>query len=126
MFTVKSIDHIVLLTTQREKMLHFYLNVLGGTIEKEQPALRLVQMRFGDNLIDLVEVDQKSSESRNLDHFCLRIQPFNLENLTEYFTHHNIKIHDQGPRYGAQGMGYSIYINDPEGNGVELRELKTA
>lgn len=122
MFNVKGIDHIVLLTTQREKMLHFYLNILGGTIEKEQPKLRLIQMRFGENLIDLVEVDEKASAARNLDHYCLRISPFNLDTLTEYFSQHNITINDQGLRYGAEGTGYSIYINDPEDNTIELKE----
>ncbi len=105
-------------------MLNFYCKVLGGKIEKEQPALRLTQIRFGENLIDVVEVDQVVESQSNLEHFCLRIKPFDLESLTHYLKSHNIKINDQGQRYGSQGMGYSIYISDPEGTGVELRELK--
>lgn len=124
MFTVKSIDHIVLRTNKIEKMLEFYCKILGGKIEKEQPALKLTQIRLGDNLIDLVEVDTAIAARTNLDHFCLRISPFDLEALTKYLEQHNINITEQGMRYGAQGMGYSIYINDPQGTGVELREVK--
>ena len=125
MFSIKSIDHIVLRTDRFEKMLKFYCNVLGGTVEKEQPALRLTQIRMGDNLVDLVEVDNPLVENNpNLDHFCLRISPFDLETLTKYLEQHNITITEQGMRYGAQGMGYSIYIKDPQGNGIELREVK--
>ena len=122
MFKVKAIDHIVLRTVHLEKMLDFYCNILGGTVEKEQPKLRLTQLRFGESLIDLVEVDERFSSDRNLDHFCLRIDPFNLDNLTHYFEKHHIAITDQGPRYGAEGTGYSIYINDPEQNTIELKE----
>src|SRR5260221_12050192 len=103
MFTIKSIDHIVLRTNRFKKMLEFYCNVLGGTVEKEQPTLRLTQIRMGDNLVDLVEVDNPLVENNpNLDHFCLRISPFNLEALTKYLEQHNITITDQGMRYGAQ------------------------
>jgi glyoxylase I family protein len=122
MFKIKDIDHIVLRTAQLQKMLDFYCNILGGHIEKEQPKLRLTQLRFGESLIDLVEVDKQPSSDRNLDHFCLRIDPFNLDSLTAYFEKHNISINDQGPRYGAEGTGYSIYINDPEKNTIELKE----
>lgn len=125
MFTVKSIDHIVLRTDQLEKMLGFYCTLLGGTVERTLPAIQLTQIRLGDNLIDLVEVDKLTpADNTNLDHFCLRITPFNVEPLIKYFEDHQIKVNDQGMRYGAQGMGYSIYINDPQGNGVELREIK--
>ncbi|MDX2164512.1 MAG: VOC family protein [Gammaproteobacteria bacterium] len=122
MFKVKGIDHIVLRTTQPEKMLDFYCNILGGHIEKEQPKLRLTQLRFGESLIDIVEVDEQPSSNPNLDHFCLRIDPFSLDSLTSYFEKHGITINDQGPRYGAEGTGYSIYINDPENNTIELKE----
>ena len=70
----------------------------------------------------MVEVDEQLSSDRNLDHFCLRIDPFHLDSLTSYFEKHHIAINDQGPRYGAEGTGYSIYINDPEKNTIELKE----
>lgn len=124
MFTVKSIDHIVLKTNQFSKMLEFYCKILGGTVERKVESLRLTQIRMGDNLVDLVEVDNPIDAHHNLDHFCLRISPFNLEELKQYFEKHQIKITEEGMRYGSQGTGYSIYIKDPEGTGVELREIK--
>jgi glyoxylase I family protein len=125
MFTVKSIDHIVLRTNHIEKMIEFYCNILGGKIEKKQPIIGLTQIRMGEHLIDLVEVDSPLNlGNQNLDHLCFRIHPFDLEPIIKYFRHHNIKIHDQGIRDGSQGRGYSISIKDPEGNGIELREAK--
>ena len=32
-----------------------------------------------------------------------------------------VVVGDQGQRYGAEGTGPSIYVNDPEGNVVELK-----
>lgn len=125
MFTVKSIDHIVLKTNQSTKMLNFYCTILGGTVEREVQSLRLTQVRLGDNLIDVVEVEHPLDlHHQNLDHVCLRVTPFDLEGLKKYFAQHDIKITEEGMRYGAQGMGYSIYIKDPQGTGVELREVK--
>jgi glyoxylase I family protein len=125
MFTVKSIDHIVLKTNHITQMLEFYCKVLGGVVERTLPAISLTQIRLGDNLIDLIEVEHALElHHQNLDHFCLRITPFDLDPLKKYFAQHNIEITEEGMRYGAQGMGYSIYIKDPQGTGVELREIK--
>ena len=53
----------------------------------------------------------------NVDHFCLVIEPADLDALAERFP---------GARradglYGAQGFASSVYVQDPDGNTVELR-----
>lgn len=125
MFEIKSIDHIVLRTTQLDKMLFFYCDVLGCVIENKQEAIKLTQLRVGDNLIDLLVVDESiQAKHRNLEHFCLRIAPFNYPQLKAYFEKYEIEAKHFGNRYGSKGMGDSFYISDPEGNEVELCELK--
>ena len=43
------------------------------------------------------------------------------EEIRNHLETHSINVGEFSDRYGAQGTGRSIYINDPEGNTVELR-----
>lgn len=130
MIEVKAIDHIVLRTSNREAMLYFYQQVLGCPVERELPDLGLTQLRAGESIIDLVLVDSElgklggkppQQDGRNLDHFCLQIAAFNEQELVDYLTQHDIAVTEFAERYGAQGFGRSAYIEDPEGNVVELK-----
>jgi catechol 2,3-dioxygenase-like lactoylglutathione lyase family enzyme len=127
---IKALDHIVLRTTNLEAMLHFYRDMLGCPVERELAELGLTQLRAGMALIDIVTVDSELGKlggkppvqnGRNVDHFCLQIAPFEESVLITYLHSHNIKTEDFAKRYGAQGFGRSLYINDPEGNVVELK-----
>ena len=125
-----AIDHLVLRVVDLERMLRFYCEALGCTLEKRQDDIGLIQLRAGSGLIDLVPVDGKlgsaggappGKEGRNLDHFCLRIEPFDEAAIRKQLARHG---HAAGPvekRYGAEGEGPSIYVTDPEGNVVELK-----
>jgi catechol-2,3-dioxygenase len=111
-------------------MTNFYCDILGGHIEKTQN--KLTQIRIGDHLIDILELEKinpdnpNNKNGKNLEHFCLRITPFDIDNLKPYFASHEIQINKFGTRYGSQGMGLSFYILDPEGNEVELTELQSS
>lgn len=130
MFKIKHIDHIVLRVADVDAMIEFYETVLGCTLEKVQETLGLYQLRAGDALIDLVSVDgvlgraggaAPGREGRNLDHFCLRIEPFDGEALISRFEAQGIDAGQIESRYGAEGQGPSLYIKDPEGNVIELK-----
>jgi len=130
MFKITHIDHVVLRVVDIDVMLHFYIDVLGCTLEKVQDGIGLYQVRAGASLIDLVPLDGKlgslggaapGAEGRNLDHFCLSVAPFDGEAILAQLRAHG---HQAGPvesRYGAEGEGPSIYVTDPEGNVVELK-----
>ena len=60
-------------------------------------------------------------EGRNLDHFCLNVDGFDLAEVTRHLEAHGVAVGDAGQRYGAGGEGLSVYLSDPEGNGLELR-----
>jgi glyoxylase I family protein len=131
MIEVAGIDHVVLRTSDMEAMLHFYQNVLGLTVERKTAReFGLIQLRAGTALIDLVAVDSKlgkmgggppSSTGNNMDHFCLQIKPVDEQALSSYLRDKGIEPGEFSRRYGAQGYGNSMYISDPEGNTVELR-----
>lgn len=131
MFEVAGIDHIVLRTSKINEMLDFYSEVLGCKVEREtSPEFGITQLRAGDALIDLVRVDSKigklgggppSKTENNMDHFCLQLKMISEEEIRNYLTSHSINVGEFSDRYGAQGTGRSVYINDPEGNTIELR-----
>jgi glyoxylase I family protein len=127
--TILEIDHIVIRCADLDRMIAFYRDVLGCPIEKEQRDIGLVQMRAGRSLIDLLAVgapiDRPESgqpgAGRNMDHLCVRVEPFDTEALRAHPEKHNVRIGDEARRYGAEGFGPSLYLFDPEGNMVELK-----
>jgi catechol 2,3-dioxygenase-like lactoylglutathione lyase family enzyme len=130
MIHIREIDHIVLRVVDLGKMLWFYCDVLGCRIEREQTQLGLTQLRAGRSLIDLVTVDGKlgreggappSRTGRNMDHFCLRVDPFDAEVIQAHLREQGLDAGEVASRYGAEGEGPSIYVEDPEGNTVELK-----
>ncbi|BBB68728.1 lactoylglutathione lyase [Undibacterium sp. YM2] len=130
MFKIREIDHLVLRVKDLDSMLHFYCDVLGCTIERRQEEIGLTQLRAGRSLIDLITVTGKlgrmggaapGKEGRNMDHLCLRVEPFDLGSIQAHLQNHDVSVGEVGQRYGAEGEGLSIYITDPEGNVIELK-----
>jgi catechol 2,3-dioxygenase-like lactoylglutathione lyase family enzyme len=130
MIQIREIDHLVLRVTDLDRMLHFYCDVLGCTIERRKDSIGLIQLRAGNSLIDLVPVHgllgkaggaPPGKEGRNLDHFCLRIEPFDETSIRQHLEANGLQAGELASRYGAEGEGPSIYISDPEGNVVELK-----
>ena len=130
MFKILQLDHIVLRVRDVDAMLRFYIDVLGCTMERQQEDLGLYQVRAGASLIDFVTLDGKlgraggaapGREGRNLDHFCLRVDPFDGEALRAWLVGRGAVPGEIGQRYGADGEGPSVYLPDPEGNVIELK-----
>jgi len=129
-FTVQGIDHIVLRVRHLRHSLAFYCDVLGCTVEREQQELGLTQLRAGASLIDLVTLDgplgagEPPGAGRNLEHFCVAVAPFDEAALIAWLTARGVPVHEPGSRYGAQGQGRSFYVEDPDGNRVELKAAR--
>lgn len=130
MFSILGLDHVVLRAISVPRMLRFYCDVLGCTVERERADIGLTQLRAGNSLIDLVAVDGEigrrggaapGPEGRNMDHLCLRIEPFDPGALTAHLIRHGVVPGEIKSRYGADGQGPSLYLSDPEGNTVELK-----
>ncbi len=56
-----------------------------------------------------------------LDHFCLRIEPFDEALIRAQLARHGVETGPVEQRYGAEGEGPPIYLDDPQGNVVELK-----
>ena len=129
-FQVLGLDHVVLRVRDIERALAFYRDVLGCALERSLEELGLYQLRAGSSLIDLVPVEGElgrmggappGPDGRNVDHIALRIEPFDPEALRTHLQAHGITMGEVARRYGAEGQGPSIYIEDPDGNTVELK-----
>jgi catechol 2,3-dioxygenase-like lactoylglutathione lyase family enzyme len=133
MFQIRDIDHVVLRVTDLERMIGFYCEVLGCTVHWRRPDLGLVHLRAGNVMIDLVPVDGQlgrkggaaaGPEGRNMDHFCIRVAPFEVDDIVKHLEAHRARVGEIRPRFGAEGEGVSIYVYDPEDNLVELKGTK--
>lgn len=127
---VREIDHLVLRVADPVRMIAFYRDVLGCAIARRQDEIGLIQLAAGRSLIDLVDVAGKlgrmggaapGPEGRNLDHLCLRVEPFDEAAIRAHLARHGVAAGETASRFGAEGEGPSIYISDPEGNTVELK-----
>ena len=59
-----------------------------------------------------------------MDHFCLQIQSIEEVDLINFLKNQNIEVGKFANRYGAEGNGRALYIEDPDGNTIELRPPK--
>ncbi|HYM72646.1 MAG TPA: VOC family protein [Stellaceae bacterium] len=124
--TVTGLDHVVLRVASLERAIDFYSKVLGCPIERALETPRLVQLRAGTSMIDLVpcapgETPGMSMGGRNMDHYAVRIAKMDVAAVTAHLAKHGIDAGEVRRRYGAEGYGSSIYITDPDGNTVELK-----
>jgi glyoxylase I family protein len=127
---IRDIDHVVLRVADLDRAMAFYCGVLGCTLERQLKERGLTQLRAGRCLIDLVVVESElgrklgagpGHEGRNMDHFCLRVDPFDARAILAHLQAHGLQPGDVATRYGAEGQGPSIYLTDPDGNTVELK-----
>lgn len=121
MVRARGIDHLVLNVADVERSVAWYVERLGMT------PLRLDEWRRGEVLFASVRIDdstiidlfENERSGANVDHVCIVIEPTDLDALAQS---DEFDVHS-GPSevFGAQGMGRSVYVRDPDGNLVELR-----
>jgi catechol 2,3-dioxygenase-like lactoylglutathione lyase family enzyme len=124
---VVGLDHVVLRCADIETSLAFYCDELGLAPD------RVDEWRRGETFFPSVRIDattlidlfpappghtsDPTASGRNMEHFCLVIEPADLDALAAHFP--DSKRADG--LYGAQGLASSLYVQDPDGNTVELR-----
>jgi len=129
-FSIQHIDHIVLRVADLQRSIDFYGKVFGSEVVRHNAPLGLVHLRAGTSMIDLVdlagELGRKGggaaqTHKRNVDHFCLRIEPFDEAALSAHLQSFGLTVEKAARRFGAEGYGLSLYCFDPDGNQVELK-----
>ena len=138
---VKEMDHIVLRVKDIDTSIRFYNQILGLSTERLEefkagkvpfPSVRI----NGDTIIDLFKFESRpdgSIEPRNMDHYCVVVEPTDLSEVAAKLQALGVKMapanpfrpEEKGgpftPRWGAHGNGTSLYIYDPDENVLELR-----
>ena len=130
-FAVQRLDHVVLRVRDLDRSEAFYRAVLGCEVARHRNDLGLRHLRAGASMIDLVAVDgplglrggaAADASARNLDHLCLRVAPFDEAALVAHLAAHGLAPHGPATRnFGAEGDGPSLYLDDPDGNTIELK-----
>lgn len=126
LFNVVGLDHVVLVAQQPLALVEFYQALLNAPLERTVGDF-LWQLRVGDSLLDIMRAKEPASTAvsggaPNMDHYCLRVTPFNENAILEKLTAAGVEARSVGRIYGAQGFGPSIYFTDPAGNRVELKQ----
>ncbi len=122
-FEVVGLDHVVLRSDAPEQLADFYCELCNARVERTVGDF-LWQLRVGESLLDIMRSENPSTGPANMDHFCLRITPYDEAALLSYLHRAGLAAEAAGNIYGAQGMGPSVYFSDPAGNRVELKRHK--
>lgn len=124
------IDHVVLRVTDLDRSVAFYRDVLGLSVDRVRENLGMVHMRAGPSLVDLVDVNSRlgqlggappGAEGRNMDHLCIQVAAFDPETVRAELQAKGVTVGEIRRRYGANGEEVTVYLTDPDGNGLELR-----
>jgi catechol 2,3-dioxygenase-like lactoylglutathione lyase family enzyme len=118
---VVELDHVVLNVDDVERSLAFYCGTLGLDGERVDewrrgdapfPSVRVTS----DTILDLFATPRTGE---NCNHLCLVVAPLDLAALAASGRFEVLE--GPVPRFGARGVGTSLYVRDPDGNTVELR-----
>lgn len=130
-FAVERIDHLVFRVRDLDASIAFYDAVLGCSVERRRPDLGLVHLRAGASMVDLVAIDGPlgrvggagpATEGRNVDHLCLRVEPFDERAIVRHLSACGVEPRGAASmNFGAEGNGLSLYLADPDGNVIELK-----
>lgn len=130
-FTVLRLDHVVLRVRDLDASVAFYGDVLGCQVVKTRSDLGLIHLRCGTSMIDLISVDGPLGSrggpaadvgARNVDHLCLRIDNFDEAAIVAHLARHGLApLGPASDNFGAEGDGLSLYLQDIDGNTIELK-----
>jgi catechol 2,3-dioxygenase-like lactoylglutathione lyase family enzyme len=133
--TVTGLDHFVLRVRDLDRSIGFYRDVLGLPIEcldEYRAGNRpFISARVGGQLIDLVPDSTYDPEAGQLSggflHLCVRVAGSLEHEALPRIRAHGVMVIEDAPtvRLGATGYGRSIYVRDPDGYIVELKEETT-
>ncbi len=132
MIAVIGLDHFVLRVRDLDVSIRFYRDTLHLPIlfldEYRRGQRPFVSVRLENQLLDLVPDSSynphNSVAHQGFVHFCIEIEAGHLATIVPDLKRQGVAVLEEQPlsRSGARGLGQSIYISDPDGYVVELKE----
>jgi glyoxylase I family protein len=123
-FECLELDHVVLRVRDQAASQRFYVGLLGLALDHINEPIRLVQLRCGRHLIDLLPLDpgEAPPPTGRLDHLCLSLRCEDLPAAAAFLRARGVEVEgDVVTRRGAFGTGPSLYVLDPDGYRIELK-----
>jgi catechol 2,3-dioxygenase-like lactoylglutathione lyase family enzyme len=122
---IKSVDHVVLTTSDLDRCLDFYTRVLGMRIERYGQGR--IALAFGNHKFNVhppgfdAGIKARTPTPGSLDLCFLADRP--LDEVIAHLKAQRIDI-EEGPvvRTGARFPIRSVYVRDPDGNLIEISE----
>ena len=119
----KRIGHLVINVSDLDASTKFYTEVLGFEISMKRPGFGTF-LTCGSIHHDLALFQAPEGASQvteggiGLNHMAIQVEDW--EELQDYHTKLQEYFEDSGIRTTDHSMTKSIYIKDPDGNGIEL------
>ena len=116
----KRVGHVVLNVKDVEASTKFYTDIIGFQIAKQSDTATFLtcgKIHHDLALFQSKQPDVKIKDGLGLTHMALQVEDFDM--LTKYWEklmQNDITI----DRTTDHGMTSSIYLEDPDGNGIEL------
>jgi glyoxylase I family protein len=118
------LDHVVLRVRDQAASQRFYTEILGLALDHVNDPIRLVHLRCGRHLIDLLPLaaDEPGPPTGRMDHVCLSVRCEDLAAAAAFLRGRGVEVEGEAvTRRGAFGTGPSLYIRDPDGYRIELK-----
>lgn len=127
----RALDHVNLHVRDADAALRFYTEVLGLTIDDvdrdEQGRATFVVLNAGPQNVFLMRRTEyevpAERRARGLNHICVEIEPTDPEQLLRDLRARGVTLRSElVRRRGDRGSTVSIYVEDLDGHGVEIKQ----
>jgi glyoxylase I family protein len=127
-FSLKGIEHVLLLVNAMDSALAFYQDVLGARVESRIPRYAMAELRAGASHIDLVDTSAPEGAwarppvegGRNVDHVAVRLDSCEAAAVRRHLAACGAQIVEERINEEPDGDNLSFYVRDPSGNLIEL------
>jgi catechol 2,3-dioxygenase-like lactoylglutathione lyase family enzyme len=119
---IERIDHLNITVADLDRSIAFYKRVLG--MAAETIAEGRAAVTFGQQKIHLDAAGgpmAMGAEKRMPAHICF-VTPSPVAEVKAHLASCGVAVRMEGPRAGALGTIQSVYIDDPDGNSIEISQ----
>jgi catechol 2,3-dioxygenase-like lactoylglutathione lyase family enzyme len=129
---VRSLSHMTLTVSDRKRSVEFYQGLFGLPVQHRQGVSMGLRIGSGPQYISLAQGVPNAKPA--IAHFCMTVDGFSVERLTQALVDHGLTKGGQGPMKtwvrmrgpdagGAPEGTPELYLGDPDGINVQLQDV---